>query len=538
MSLGTINLLDCTLRDGGYYNAWDFDVGLAESYFEQLAQGGVNIIEVGFRFTDQSQFYGPFAHTSEEFLATLNLPEGPVYGVMVNASDYLTDTWEEDFHRSFVPASESPISLVRIAAHIRQIPQCGPMVARLKELGYMVGLNIMQISEASDEKIRELVRTIEEDFVDFEALYFADSLGNMRPDDVRRVVTLLREKSDKAIGFHGHDNISLGVTNSLSAIEAGATWVDATITGMGRGAGNTQTEYLAIELKNRGLADLKCLHIHQAATGEFARMQKEYGWGTNLYYYEAGLRAVHPTYVQQMLQTNRFEPIDVLSMIATLGDSDHNLSYRAENIETAFASFLKSPRGGSDMSGQWTGRPVVLIAGGPNARRHWKAIEAFSHRNQAVKLAVNANEFCDPQQVDGIVCVHPARLLSYLRKKDWASVPLYTSLAAMPDDVAGEIERRTEVIDYGVCVEPGRFEPLGDGCYIPSPLAAAAALAMAIDAKASQVFLAGFDGFDGMSREYREMQQMLDQAVAAGANVRSLTETHFKVPMASLYGVA
>ena len=163
MTTGSVNLLDCTLRDGGYYNAWDFDADLAESYFEQLALGGVNIIEIGFRFTDQSKFYGPFAHTSEEFLATLNLPEGPTYGVMLNASDYLTDAMEDDIHRNFVPASESPISLVRIAAHIRQIPECGPLIARLKELGYMVGLNIMQISQADDEKVRELVRTIEED---------------------------------------------------------------------------------------------------------------------------------------------------------------------------------------------------------------------------------------------------------------------------------------------------------------------------------------------------------------------------------------
>ena len=136
------------------------------------------------------------------------------------------------------------------------------------------------------------------------------------------------------------------------------------------------------------------------------------------------------------------------------------------------------------------------------------------------------------------MCVHPARLLSYLRKKDWAHVPLYTSLAAMPDDVAGDIEKRTEVVDYGVCVEADRFETLGDGCYIPSPLAAGVALAMALDANASQVFLAGFDGFDGMAREYREMQSLLDQAAEAGCQISSLTETHFHVPMASLYGVA
>ena len=538
MPTSPVTVLDCTLRDGGYYNDWDFDTDLVESYVEQLALGGVDIIELGFRFTDKSKFYGPFAHTSEDFLATLNLPKGPTYGVMINASDYLTDRAEEDMSLNFVPAEKSLISLVRIAAHLRQVPQCGPMIARLKSLGYLVGLNIMQISQADDATIRSLVETIEKEFVEFEALYFADSLGNMRPDDIRRVVGLIRAATGKSIGFHGHDNISLGVSNSLTAIESGATWIDATITGMGRGAGNTQMEYLSTELKNRGLADLKCMHIHEAATGRFSRMQAEYGWGTNLFYYEAGLQAVHPTYVQQMIQSKRFEPLDILTMIGQLGKSDKNLSYSDANIESAFAGFLHEAQGRDDMAGKWTGRQVVLVAAGPNAKRHWPAIKDYAERNQALVLSVNANDFVSPDDLDGAICVHPARLLSFFRMKSWANVPLYTSRPALPGDILDRVVNERPFIDYGVCVESGRFEPLGNGCYIPAPVAAAVALALAIDAEASKVFLAGFDGFDGKSREFDEMQAILNQAQALGCDISSLTQTHFNVPMKSLYGTA
>lgn len=538
MSATPVKVLDCTLRDGGYYNAWDFDLELVQDYIEQLALGGVDIIELGFRFTDKTKFYGPYAHTSEDFLAGLSLPDGPIYGVMLNASDYLTDTFMEDIRANFVPAADSPISLVRIAAHIRQVPLCADLVKELKALGYMVGFNIMQISQADDDTIRSLVKTIEKDFVDFEALYFADSLGNMRPEDIRHVVSVLKENTDKAIGFHGHDNISLGVTNSLTAIESGATWVDATITGMGRGAGNTQTEYLATELKNRGIADLNCMHIHQVATGEFANMQAHYGWGTNLYYYEAGLNAVHPTYVQQMLYSKRFEPLDILTMIKTLGNSDKNLSYSDSNIDEAFASFLKSPKGTADLVDKWAGRPVVLIAGGPKGRRHWPAVQKFAARHQAVVLSINANDFVEPEDLDGVVCVHPARLMPCLRSQAWATVPLFTSTAAIPDDVGAGVLGKREIVDYGVAVEAGRYEAGANGCYVPAPLAMAVALAMTQTAGASHVYLAGADGFDGKSREFIEMQELLDMVLASGCQLSSLTETHFALPMASLYGDA
>ncbi|GAB5459472.1 MAG: hypothetical protein Hens3KO_25020 [Henriciella sp.] len=532
-----LKILDCTLRDGGYYNAWDFDRGLVDLYLQQLARGGVDIIELGFRFTDTSKFYGPYAHTSEAFLETLDLPEGPLYGVMLNASDYLTDHWQDDIKRRFVPAVESKISLVRIAAHIHQVLDCGPLVAELKQLGYQVGLNIMQISQASEEKTREIIKRIESEFVDFEALYFADSLGNLRPEDITRIVTIFKDHTTKAVGFHGHDNINLGVANSMTSIEAGATWVDATITGMGRGAGNTQTEYLATELKHRKLADLKCIHIHQVATGEFSEMQKHYGWGTNLFYYEAGLRAVHPTYVQQMLSSKRFEAIDILSMIETLGDSSMNLSYSDQNIETAFTQFLSNANGKDDISGRWAGRDIILVAGGPNARKHWAGIKEFAAKSQAVVVAVNIIDFAEADSFDAVICVHPARMLALLRSQAWDSVPLVSSGQAIPSEVEAGLVSGRQMIDYGVQVKSGQFETFGNGCCVPAPLAAGVALAASHDAGARRIWLAGFDGFDGKSRDFTEMQDLLNLAHTFGLDIKSLTKTHFNLEMGSLYGI-
>lgn len=534
-----VRILDCTLRDGGYYNNWDFDRSLVEDYLLHMARGGVDFVELGFRFTDQSRFYGPYAYTSDEFLETLDLPEGPTYGVMLNASDYVVENGLDLLAKAFRPARESKISLVRIAAHIHQVTRCREIVAYLKELGYLVGLNIMQISQADDAKVKELVTGIEQDFVDFEALYFADSLGNLRPDDIVRLVGLFRENSTKEVGFHGHDNIGLGVTNSLTSIAEGATWIDATITGMGRGAGNTQTEYLAMELENRGFPRLNTMHINQIATDGFSQMQKDYGWGTNIFYYKAGLQSVHPTYVQQMLQVGQYEPIDILSMIETICRSGSNLSYKRENITQAFSEFLKHSEGEADLTGAWAGQSVVLVGSGPTVKKHWDAIRALAERRQARVLAINGNNAIDPAKVHGVVCVHPARMMSFLQKSEWRDTTLYTSVSSVPSYMAETITEGRKVVDYGVTIAPDTFEARGGGCTVPAPLAAAVALSIAIASGAKEILVAGFDGFDGKSDAFEEMQLVLDLArQQSAAPIRTLTPTHFDLEVEALYALA
>ncbi|MEE4248335.1 MAG: hypothetical protein V2I33_23350, partial [Kangiellaceae bacterium] len=160
-----VKLLDCTLRDGGYYNNWDFSLEEAQDYIDNLVRGGVDIIEIGFRFTPKATSLGPFAYTRESLLERLDLPRSVQFGVMVNASDYLGADWQEQLEAAFVPRAQSRISLVRIAAHIGQIPRCDALVAWFKDRGYDVGLNVMQISQADDAEISALIADIEARFV-------------------------------------------------------------------------------------------------------------------------------------------------------------------------------------------------------------------------------------------------------------------------------------------------------------------------------------------------------------------------------------
>lgn len=537
--LAPVKLLDCTLRDGGYYNDWDFSLSEAQDYVDNLARGGVHIIEIGFRFTPKSRFLGPFAYSREDVLRQLTLPPNVEFGVMINAADYLRDSWRQDLEAAFVPAAESAVTLVRIAAHIREIPQCDKLVEWLKAAGYRVGLNVMQISQASDEKITDLIEDIEARFVPFEALYFADSLGNLTSDDVTRIVGLFQASSDKPIGFHGHDNIGLGVANSMAALAAGATWVDSTVTGMGRGAGNTQTEYLSLEMVRRGYADFDLLSIQRAATGWLATLKETCRWGTNIFYYEAGLRSLHPSYVQQMISSKRYEPIDILVMIAALANTEAPTSYREANIDRALTEMMAAPIGRDDITDRWNGRPVMLVASGQQAVRHWPAIVRFAKARNAAILAVNHISGLSTDAMDGVVCIHPARMMALLSDKTWSDLPLFTARDVLPDNLRATLAQHQTVVDYGVQVTPGNtLTPKPQGCVISAPEAIGYAWAIAQQGGASELLLAGFDGYDGQSPSFHKANALLsDLQEHSSLKVSSVTATHYSLPQISIYGI-
>ena len=231
----TARLLDCTLRDGGYYNAWDFSPELIQEYLQAMKAAHVDVVEMGFRFLSNENFKGASAFTTDEYLHSLNVPPELTIGVMINAADLFTEIGRDAAleHLFPVPAEQSPVELVRIACHFTELEKAFPAAGWLSRRGYRVGVNLMQISERSRAEIAEF--TAHANQWPVEVLYVADSMGSMDPPALAQVIHWMREDWPGAIGVHTHDNLGLALQNTLAAHEAGATWLDSTVTGMGRG---------------------------------------------------------------------------------------------------------------------------------------------------------------------------------------------------------------------------------------------------------------------------------------------------------------
>lgn len=532
-------LLDCTFRDGGYYTDWDFPAGLIQDYLRAMAAAGVDIVELGMRSLKNEGFKGACAFTPDDFLRGLEIPDTLAVGVMVNAAELLQDGQVSTTALDALfpePAQHSPVDLVRIACHVHELVAALPAATWLHERGYRVGFNLMQVADRSEQEIAGLANAATQWPVD--VLYFADSLGSLNPERTGAIVRTLRQNWPGAIGMHAHDNMGLAQTNALRAIDEGATWVDATVTGMGRGPGNPRTEHMAIEIAERRGEAPNLAPLLELVRQKFEPMRQQYGWGINPYYYLAGKHGIHPTYVQHMLSDTRFDPEDVLAVIEYLkGAEAHQFS--PGTLEFARHFYPGDPIGTWNPRSLFDGSNVLVIGPGPGALEHRQALESYIRREEPVVLALNAQSIIEESLITARVACHPIRLLADLEEHLNRPQPLITPASMLPDRVSSELRGKT-LLDYGLEIDPTGFEFGATFSKIPSSLVIAYVLAVATQGRAKRLLLAGFDGFGLSDPRTQEVEQILEKYRENSESIDpvAVTPTQYTIRRCSVYGLA
>ena len=239
------NFLDCTLRDGGYYNQWHFNKKFTEKYLKIINKIGFKNVEIGFRFFESVRTKGLNAYCDPHFIKSLKIYKNINLGIMFNASDLIKHKDKLDyFYRSI---DIKKISFVRIACHLEEIKYINFFVKNLKRNKIKVMVNVMQISEIKKNKIRNVVEDIMK--VNPDVLYLADSLGSMNKKNILNLYRNFKKYWKGPMGLHAHDNINNALKNSLALEKEGIEWIDSTITGMGRGPGNTKSEDIVKSFK-------------------------------------------------------------------------------------------------------------------------------------------------------------------------------------------------------------------------------------------------------------------------------------------------
>jgi 4-hydroxy 2-oxovalerate aldolase len=529
--------LDCTLRDGGYYNAWDFDADLVQNYLNAMSIAGVDVVELGFRSLKAEGFKGAAAYTSDEFLESLNLPGDLTIGVMVNGSELASqDTQEADLCSLFpLSADRACFSLVRIACHAHEFKDVLPVSHWLKNRGYQVGFNLMQVADKDESDVVDLARAASRYPVD--VLYFADSMGGMSPDQVRQVTQWFRCGWSGPLGVHTHDNMGLALQNSLAALDEGCTWVDSTVTGMGRGPGNARTEELAIEIAERRGCSVNMVPLMRLIREHFKPMQEHYGWGTNSYYYLAGKYSIHPTYIQEMLNDSRYDEEDILAVIDHLR-VEGGKKFSLNTLDAARHFYQGEPTGSWDPSSMIKGREVFLLGSGPGVLHHRGAIESYIRRKNPLVVALNTQSGIDAELIDVRVACHPVRLLADCEAHTELPQPLIAPFSMLPDDVKKSLANK-EILDFGLKVLPNSFEFGQYCCSVPNSLVVAYALAVVTSGGGDRVLMSGFDGYGADDPRSQEMQSLLSQyqACPEALSLVAVTPTRYSLPARSIYAL-
>ncbi len=529
-------MLDCTLRDGGYYNNWDFDNALVVRYLHAMVAAKVDYVELGLRGFARPGFLGPYAFTRDDHLKTLDLPAGLRYGVMVNAAELLKHSGgpEAAAQQLFGPASESPIELVRVACHLREVTAVLATCRWLKSQGYRIGLNIMQIAECSAAELESQVSAIPPEVV--EVLYFADSTGGMSPIQVSEVIALLRKHWSGALGLHAHDNRALAHANTLQALSDGVTWVDSTVTGMGRGPGNAKTEYLVLELSEQR-SGVNTAPLLKLVSQDFLPMQQMFGWGTNAYYYLAGKYGIHPTYVQEMLGDSRYRGADLATTIEALKVRGAR-AFSSDTLEAARHFYYGEAHGTWSPKELLCGREVLLLGAGSGVGRHRQALERYIRQKNPVVIALNTLLELDDACVDLRIACHPLRLMADLQHYAHLCQPLVTPASMLPSEIREALNTLT-LLDFGISVRTGAFEFYDKHCTVPNTLALSYALALLASGGASRALLAGFDGYPGEDARNLELDHTLAlfQAQSGVPALLAITPTRLQLPMSSVYAL-
>lgn len=243
-------ILDCTLRDGGHRNNWNFPAEFVSNYLKTIEESGIEFVEIGLRLLKQDKSYGEQAYCREEYIESLNIPEKLQVAVMVKADELMQTDVKAALNRLFINKADSRVDIVRIAVPCQKAPECHEICEILKEKGYKVALNLTKVVSGSENEVLKVVQTIKT-WNNFDILYFADTFGQLSANEIQGFVRLIKGEYSGLLGFHGHNDKGLALENSLIAIENGVNCVDSTISGIGKGAGNLPSEVIAAELNTR-----------------------------------------------------------------------------------------------------------------------------------------------------------------------------------------------------------------------------------------------------------------------------------------------
>jgi len=531
-------ILDCTLRDGGYYNKWDFNSDVVKNYLEAIAESGIDYVELGLRNFPRSGFLGPFAYTTESFLNNMELPVGPVYGVMVDAKTLLSSPLpiDEAIDTLFLPCNESKLGLVRVAAHFSEVDRCEPMLRNLKNKGYLVGLNMMQAGGKDSARITEFSGLVES-WACVDVLYFADSLGNMDTLEVERIVTAIQAGWTGPTGIHTHNNMGQAVRNCQAASAAGVSWLDSTITGMGRGAGNAQTEYL-LALFDGVVDKYRQDSVYKLVIRHFQEMKKQYGWGESLLYFLGAQNSVHPTYVQNLLSNSHYGTEEIVGAINYLSKLEESNSYDNMVLEGALSlsGLDKVVSGTAALKGRFIGREVLILGRGESVLRYQKDIERYISDRTPLVISVNISERVSIDLVDYFCVSHNSKFLS--ESQDYSSLnrPVILPEHRFTDDELILLEGVPEILAFGLGVEPGQMQLGEDHCILPHDLTLGYALCAALAGGAQKISLVGVDGYEHGDYRQLEMIELIECFKRLSElPVTALTPTTYPIDQGSIY---
>lgn len=387
--MNCVHVLDCTLRDGGYCNQWKFGSDNIKKIITGLVDAGIDIIECGF-LTEKVRYNTDVTKFTDTDKITPFLPEekaGRIFVAMMNYGEYDVSALPE--------CKDVLLDGIRVAFHKKELHAALEDCRKIKEKGYKVFVQAMVSLSYSDEEFLSLIREVNE--IEPYAFYIVDSFGMMKKKNLIRLFYMVEHNLKESIwiGFHSHNNMQLAYSNAQALVDIQTNRkliIDSSVYGMGRGAGNLNTE-LFVEYLNENAGGKyrlnPLLNIIDEILNDF--YQRSY-WGYSLPNYLSAAHNAHPSYASY-LDDKRTLTVKEMNQIFDMIDSEKKFTFDRQYAEELYLEFMSKHKHGTAHKDELTkkiqGKKVLLIAPGKNAEREKEKIVSYIGNKDVVSVSVN-----------------------------------------------------------------------------------------------------------------------------------------------------
>ena len=533
-----IELLDCTLRDGSYINDSHFGTPVIKGIIKKMQEARVDIIECGWlkdkNYTEGSAFYYVPSDLEPYFL---NRSREHTYVVMID--------WDRYNLENLPVCDGKSIDAIRVVFPHGKHREGLAVGEKVKAKGYKLYLQAANTLAYSNDDLKDLAAYVNQTHP--VALSVVDTFGAMLFEDLERIVKVLDENLNPNIklGFHSHNNQQLSFALTIHFINLLKNSkrnivVDASLCGMGRGAGNATTELIASYLnrKEHGNYDLDA--VMDAIDLYITGLQEKYTWGYSTPYFIAGLYQCHVNNIAYLLNNHRTNAKDMRNVISSLSQAERR-KYDYDLLETKFLEnqdrLVDDEAAVERLYNTWKDKTVLLIAPGKSINTEEEKIKKYIAEEEEEPVVIGVNAINPRYDYDYIFFVNAARYeyaASAYKEKFERTKRIVLS------NIKTEADANEVVVNFNRAIKRGW--PHFDNAVI-------CCLRLMNQLNIKNIAIAGFDGFktkynesyadeslptlnpdnkwDELNEEIKEMYSDFAKSTAGKMNIRFVTESYF-----------
>ncbi len=386
----SIKILDCTLRDGGYVNDWNFGLGTIESIISRLNKAAIDIVEIGFlderRQYDENRSILPDTNSIKPIFRNLDIQNAMILAMI----DFGTCGIEKLSDRK-----DSVIDGIRVIFKKKEYSEAFKFCSEIKKKGYKVFLQPVSVTGYTDTEMTELLHAANE--ISPFGIYIVDTYGLMHKKEMIHYFDLMDKILAKeiAIGYHAHNNFQLAYANctELMAVDADRELiVDGSLYGMGKSAGNACTELLAMHVNENYAGQYSIDQLLEAIDVDIMKEYAKQYWGYSLKHFMAASNDCHPDYVSNLLGRRTLSVKSINEIIAKV-EPANKLSFNKDIIENLYQDYQNNMIDDSgaytDFSAELTQKDILILAPGKSIELNAEKIRTFIREKNPVILTIN-----------------------------------------------------------------------------------------------------------------------------------------------------